>query len=296
LGLELKAIGESMAVASPVSGVRFSRIAKKIAKVLSPDVVKNPASERWLSVDRRSTYESNRLVDQHDDSIISQSVVAVYEHLGLATPHVVVVDSPLEAVKAVYSHFDNKLPFNLHPRVEISGLCESAIASHQSEIMRQIGATCYGRLRALHGVSKCVYGGIDIDNAVYSTLADSGSAYHPSLSRRCGALSYYTGLGGYAMKEFATELGVVFEDGGPEEGFILSSAFCYPHDEFCVVSRNPKTIKWDNGRISCKSGPAVEYADGWKLWIVDGVPVDEDLNPRRHTKQWFFNDSQCVAS
>jgi hypothetical protein len=58
----------------------------------------------------------------------------------------------------------------------------------------------------------------------------------------------------------------------------------YANEAIPVVSRFPKTVKWDNSRLHCEDGKAVEFASGWGLWAIGGVAVDEQIVMRPETQ------------
>jgi len=51
----------------------------------------------------------------------------------------------------------------------------------------------------------------------------------------------------------------------------------YPLDDTCVFCERPTSIHLVDGQLHCESGPSVEYADGTKLWNLNGVAVPEWL-------------------
>ena len=51
----------------------------------------------------------------------------------------------------------------------------------------------------------------------------------------------------------------------------------FPLDDFCVVCQKPTTINMVNGQLHCDGGPSVEYADGFKVWSLNGVRVSQYL-------------------
>lgn len=52
----------------------------------------------------------------------------------------------------------------------------------------------------------------------------------------------------------------------------------YPLEQFCVIGSRPLYIKQNaQGQLHCDGGPAVEYRDGYKLYMLNGVKVTEEL-------------------
>jgi hypothetical protein len=53
----------------------------------------------------------------------------------------------------------------------------------------------------------------------------------------------------------------------------------------CFMSEKPIAINLADGEVHSDSGPAIEYADGFKIWAIEGVLVDEQIvmQPERQT-------------
>src|SRR5690606_27960602 len=52
----------------------------------------------------------------------------------------------------------------------------------------------------------------------------------------------------------------------------------YFHENVCCLSDRPSFIKRDNQfNLHNESGPSIEYRDGWKLWYIHGISVDEQI-------------------
>lgn len=82
--------------------------------------------------------------------------------------------------------------------------------------------------------------------------------------------------------DFCRKIGVEYTD---EQNKLLDlcveqSIEChwwYPFDDTVVVSERPTKLDVDEqGRLHCANGPAIEYADGWKLYFWHGVNIPED--------------------
>lgn len=57
-----------------------------------------------------------------------------------------------------------------------------------------------------------------------------------------------------------------------------SSGFLWPFDKVAVVSGLPAQCEYDEEhRLHCQTGPAVAYADRWRIWALDGRMVPRDL-------------------
>ena len=65
----------------------------------------------------------------------------------------------------------------------------------------------------------------------------------------------------------------------------LSSGPRYMRPEFCMVSDRPELIRVDSDRrLHCNHGPAKRWRDGWSLWYLNGVTVDEQIVMRGETQ------------
>jgi hypothetical protein len=64
---------------------------------------------------------------------------------------------------------------------------------------------------------------------------------------------------------------VAWEDCATKAG-----GFRMMHEEFCIVSDYPETLKIDDqNRPHCEDGPSHRWRDGWSLWHIHGVVVPE---------------------
>jgi hypothetical protein len=66
-----------------------------------------------------------------------------------------------------------------------------------------------------------------------------------------------------------------------------------PFKEICIVCERPTKIGWhDAGGIHCEDGPAVEYADGYCLWALEGYRVPEKvvMVPETQTLEEIHNE------
>lgn len=79
---------------------------------------------------------------------------------------------------------------------------------------------------------------------------------------------------GHQIDPEAVEL---LRDLGQPVGYIL------PYAEYCLVSHNPITANWKDGELHCSNNPAVEYRDGFKVWSLDGVLVNQQIVMAPHT-------------
>jgi hypothetical protein len=64
-----------------------------------------------------------------------------------------------------------------------------------------------------------------------------------------------------------------------------SCLWWWPYREVCVVCERPAEIHSPDGRrLHHDTGPAVRFRDGWSIWAIDGVLVDEQIFLRPETQ------------
>ena len=57
-----------------------------------------------------------------------------------------------------------------------------------------------------------------------------------------------------------------------------SAGWWLPHANICWVSERHSALRRNEvGRLHGDDGPAVEYPDGWRIWALDGIRVDEQI-------------------
>jgi len=69
-------------------------------------------------------------------------------------------------------------------------------------------------------------------------------------------------------------------------------SFMIPYRGIVFISGNPKRIDWKNKRLHNENKAAVEYADGYSLYMISGVRVNEKIvkHPETLTKEDWLNE------
>src|SRR5690606_30386185 len=70
----------------------------------------------------------------------------------------------------------------------------------------------------------------------------------------------------------------------------------YFHENVCCISDRPLSIIRDEQfNLHNESGPAIEYLDGWQLWYIHGIAVDEQiiLRPETQTIEQIDNEENA---
>ena len=63
-----------------------------------------------------------------------------------------------------------------------------------------------------------------------------------------------------------------------------SAGWALPHEKICWVSERHNILHHADGLLHCETGPALAYPDGWSLWRIGGVAVDEQIVLRPETQ------------
>jgi len=87
-----------------------------------------------------------------------------------------------------------------------------------------------------------------------------------------------------AWYEAGKYLGVQFD----EAKYDLFRRWCMHCVFICgpkpTISRRPIEVHWDNGVLHNDKGMSVKFADGWGIWTLRGVQVDEQIVMRPETQ------------
>lgn len=84
---------------------------------------------------------------------------------------------------------------------------------------------------------------------------------------------------------FMLECGV--KDAGRLQPFMdlaRSCGWCLLYDEAAICSERPTAIHMNNGLLHRDGGPALEFADGLKVWALNGVRVSQEIAETPATK------------
>lgn len=86
-----------------------------------------------------------------------------------------------------------------------------------------------------------------------------------------------------AFYTFCENIGVKYEKGDSELlALWMQEAdhlhWWFPYETDCAIIERPTALNVnEQGFLHCENGPAIEYADGWKLYYLNGIKVTEYL-------------------
>lgn len=82
-----------------------------------------------------------------------------------------------------------------------------------------------------------------------------------------------------AYYEGAKVLGVQFDEDKYTtfRNWCIAVPACRATEDICIVSKWPVGVHWQDNVLHNESGPAVEFRDGFKVWSIGGVSVNEQI-------------------
>ena len=218
---------------------------RKKKYVLTPDHrgQLGPWADRWIA-----NAMSTRPMDESDREAMRVAVAGLYEAAGLRQPkHVVFVPSPL--VLAFAGSF-------------------AAGVWHVSQHGLPGAATLDATRAATDAATPLdPYARFLLDCCRwYYRMWDGGNQW----SAWCSYLSFFRHVAKLDLPEY--DRWQHYENaaihGGPR----------VMHPDFCMISDRPEVLLVDDqNRPHCDSGPSHRWRDGWELWFVHGVRVDERI-------------------
>ena len=73
--------------------------------------------------------------------------------------------------------------------------------------------------------------------------------------------------------------------------------FIFPCEKTCVVCDRPRHLRFDSqNRLHAEGEPAIEFADGWKIYFDHGVRLPEkygQLHPNKWQSQWLLAEENA---
>lgn len=57
----------------------------------------------------------------------------------------------------------------------------------------------------------------------------------------------------------------------------------YPYDDVVVIQQRPSLINFEDGVVQSTTGPAIQFPDGYSIYIIDGIRLNEQIIMRPET-------------
>ena len=256
--------------------------------------IKSFSFEQWQEVgriiDRWFDYQKESL-----DVDACRSVVRrMYRAMTEDEPAVLIFSSPIMACRAweVLKKTDLKKHLNSQLYSQLGSQLNSQL---YSQLNSQLYSQLYSQLNS------------QLDSQLYSQLysqldSQLDSQLNSQLNSQLDSLQWYVCLywsSWAAWYQCGEQGGVKFDQ--DKLHLFIDWAKCIQFIVACkgiaFISQKPTEIHWDANRqfLHNESGPSVLYSDGWSVWTVDGIPVDEQIvmNPDTQTLKQIDSDGNA---
>lgn len=217
-----------------------------------------PWADRWIA-----NAMSTRPMDEADREAMRVAVAGLYESAGLAQPkHVVFVPSPL--VLALAGSFAAGVWHVSRHGLPSSTFDATATATADATRGATRGAT--------YGPPLDPYARFLLDCCQWHyRMWDGGNQW----SAWCSYLSFFRCI---------AKLDLPYDRWQHYENAAIHGGPRIMHPDFCMISDRPEILLVDDqNRPHCDTGPSHRWRDGWELWHVHGVRVNERIVMRPDT-------------
>lgn len=246
-------------------------------KTLSPEqeseIAKLP--QWWIA-------NASRPLDRDDKA--REAIAALYGLCNLKTPEIVFCDSPMSAIDSLRDSMLDSLRNSLWNPVWDS-LWDSLWDSVRDSVRDSMRDAPWFSVR--DSVRDSLWYSLldSVRDSLRSSLRDSmWDALLDSL-----LLSHEA-----AFFQAAAIAGVQFDREKYDKFQLICQElfWVFPCRDICYVVDKPRFIGWQDGVIHASDRAAVEFADGFKVWAIEGVLVDEQIvvSPESQTIEQIRNE------
>ncbi len=232
-----------------------------------------------------------------DEPRAEAAIRRMYSFIGKDAPTVIWFDSPM-----TWALGFSALKNSLHPSElgdELNDSLETSLHdSLETSLGTSIRRTLLGSLRFSLGSSLGASLGSSILGAVTNSLRSSLEiSLELELETTFGdSLWYMSHMDAYTYGyyDFCAEIGVQYDANAHDkleackEYVKAGAGWMIPFDDTVLISRAPIAIRWNTALepvIHADGEPAVQYADGWSVWALGGVTL-ENVRYHVHTTHW----------
>jgi len=280
----------------------MGRMATKITKATAAQWKKiESIKQKWIS-------QQNRQIP-FDEAL--RSVATMWKAMSKDAPLVLQVPGPI-ALAIVYqvisysqlnSQLDSQLNSQLGNQLS-SQLNRQLYNQLNSQLNSQLDRQLYNQLdsQLRNQLNRQLYNQLrnQLRNQLYNQLRNQlrnqldSQLYNQLRSQLYLSQWWGTYAGWY---EGGKELGVKYDD-DKYQLFQDWSAACplvWPGEKIVLVCQNPIAVYWEGQLLHNENGPSIEYADGFKCWTIDGIPVDEQIvmRPETQTPEQILKDDNA---
>jgi hypothetical protein len=216
----------------------------------------------------------------------TQAVMAMYGAMGEEKPLVIFGESPMSTIHMSVAFFelakanDGKLPI----KVKSTQLHAQLYAQLRAQLDAQFYAQLRAQLRAQLDAQLDTQLDAQLHAQLRAQLYAQLDAQHRAQLRAQLKEVYNTSylavwwLSWSGWYDFAQYIGVEFDKKAYEllVSFAENVGLIIPYKGVAFVSDKPTNIVWNNGLLSYDHDRAVQYADGWGLYCLDGVNFEKE--------------------
>ncbi|MGH7745555.1 MAG: DUF6745 domain-containing protein [Candidatus Dormibacteria bacterium] len=189
----------------------------------------------------------------------TKAVEAIYKEMGFKKPIVIFGESPLStAIMAAIVKTISK---------------EDKLDSKSSQLDFQLHSQLHSQLDS------------QLDSQLHSQLKDINNNWYLSI----------WWISWLSLYDYAKYIGVKFDSKKYKifTDFVSNVSFIIPYNGIAFVSETPIRISWDDKQLHHASKPAVEYKDGYGMYMYHGVRVTEEIikTPELLTKKDWINEN-----
>ena len=276
--------------------------------------IESMSPQQWAEVERLKRDWLDNASRQPLKSDVELAIEKLYALKDLPNPFIVHTDSPLTAilftqlVKDRGDSLRDSLRVSLSDSLGVSlrgslrdSLSDSLSDSLGVSLCDSLDDSLWDSLRDSLRVSLSDSLGVSLRGSLRDSLSDSLSdslddSLWDSLSDSLDdSLWFYWQQSYCAFIEGGKIAGVKYDESKLSDYQLICKnlSFMLPYKEICIVAAPPIYCEWsDNGEINSVDRAAVEYADGFKIYAIEGYRVPEQvvLNPSSQTIEEINNE------
>ncbi|MBD0313456.1 MAG: leucine-rich repeat domain-containing protein, partial [Microcoleus sp. T3-bin5] len=242
-----------------------------------------------------------------DGQKATEAIKVAYAAIGLEEPSVIICSSPRDAYLQIVNllkgdhsqnccdEYSNRLGKNLDQKwmSPVGEFASPAVWEYDLERMTiepEADSTLSSLMYEL--VDSYVRSERTMGNVFPNDLLSLKSPENPTaLFKEIYLTQLYISSLGLNLSQKAQEIlrsqKLLFEDCG----------WIFPFEKICFVCDRPRHLRFDSqNRLHAEGEPAIEFADGWKIYYYHGVKLPEEygqLHPNQWQSQWLLAEENA---
>jgi len=231
--------------------------------------------DEWISKIRKLNFNKEACVDH---------VNWLYRKAGLETPKLIIVESPLSA--QIAANMAKALIENSTHQVwdQVGEQVQNQVWNQvQNQVRKQVGEQVWKQVgeQVWKQVGEQVWKQVQnqVQNQVREQARKSTLMYFP--------FAWYVNISDYgwcSQLDYFFRIGVLNYEDHPDFARFVSLLDSGVYDmiqlnDLCIVVKLPEFVKRHavSGKLHCVDGPAVRFGDGYELFFLQGICIDQAL-------------------